>query len=250
MARYFLQLAYDGSNYCGWQVQPGVNTVQEEVEKALAIFVKDLGRVVGCGRTDTGVHASAYFLHFDTAMDLPENFCFKMNAVLPMDIAINGIMPVNGDFHARFSAYSRSYDYFIHFSKNPFRNAYSVYHPRKLDLERMNAAAEFLIGERDFTSFSKGQTQTKTNICNVSAAEWKHIDDGVVFSITANRFLRNMVRAIVGTMLPIGEGSEEPNHILAVMEKKSRMAAGKSAHPQGLFLKEIRYPEIHVASNR
>lgn len=231
-------------------MQPGVNTVQEEVEKALAIFIKDLGRVVGCGRTDTGVHASSFFLHFETAMPFPEDLCFKLNAVLPRDIAIMKLFPVKDDMHARFSAYSRSYDYFIHFRKNPFRNAYSVYHPRVLDVERMNAGAAHLIGEHDFTSFSKAQTQTKTNLCTVSSAEWKAITDGVVFSITANRFLRNMVRAIVGTMLPIGEGEAEPNHIAAVMEKKSRKAAGKSAHPQGLFLKEIRYPEINVTSNR
>ncbi len=224
--------------------------MQEEVEKALAIFVKDLGRVVGCGRTDTGVHASSFFLHFETAMSLPEDLIFKLNAVLPKDIAIMKAFPVSQDLHARFSAYSRSYDYFIHFSKNPFRNAYSVYHPRALNVEKLNAAAAFLVGKHDFTSFCKAKAQTKTNICTVSSAEWKEITDGVVFTITANRFLRNMVRAIVGTMLPIGEEAVEPNQILTVVEKKSRTAAGKSAHPQGLFLKEIRYPEINVTSNR
>ncbi len=250
MKRYFLKLSYDGANYSGWQIQPEVTTVQGTLEAALKILVKDFRSLIGCGRTDTGVHASEYYAHFDTELPLHPQFLYKLNAILPLDIAVHSVSEVEGSLHARFSATYREYKYFMHFNKNPFRNAYSVYCVKPLDLGRMNQAAGFILGEHDFTSFSKSQTQVKTNICNVKTAHWEPIDDGVVFTIGANRFLRNMVRALVGTFIPIGEKEVEPNHLEKVLNEKDRTVAGKSAHPQGLFLTKINYPKFNGAGNR
>jgi len=250
LARYFLKLAYDGSNYSGWQIQPEVKTVQETLEKAISILVDDFRALVGCGRTDTGVHASEYFAHFDTDNPLNPQFVYKLNAILPLDIAIYDCFEVNDRLHARFSADYREYHYFMHFKKIPFKNAYSVFHVKPLNLEKLNLGCRHLIGEWDFSSFSKSQTQVKTNICKVIKAEWKPIEDGVVFTIGANRFLRNMVRSIVGTCLPVGEGERSPESLKEVLDQQNRSAAGKSAHPQGLFLAKINYPEIHGTSYR
>lgn len=244
LTRYFLHLAYDGTKYSGWQVQPKVNTVQETIEKALRIFVPDLKCIIGCGRTDTGVHASDYFAHFDTKANIPDELVYKLNAVLPLDIAILDCFPVDGRLHARFSARERTYKYHVHFSKNPFRNYYSAFHVNRLDLDLMNEASEYLLGEQDFSSFSKSQTQTHTNLCNVTFAQWEQIEDGAVFTISANRFLRNMVRAIVGTAFKVGEGKLAPKEIKTIIAEKQRSSAGKSAHPQGLFLNKIYYPEL------
>ena len=192
MTRYFLRLAYDGTNYCGWQVQPGVATVQETLEKALRIFAPGHGGVVGCGRTDTGVHASDYYAHFDVDEPVKDELVFKLNQVLPRDIAIFSCMEVPDTLHARYSATERTYKYHLHFSKNPFRNQYSVFHFQPTDLDLMNEAAAMLLGVRDFSSFSRSQTQTKTNICHVMEAFWEPIPGGAVFTIKANRFLRNI----------------------------------------------------------
>jgi len=241
--RYFLKLAYDGTNYSGWQIQPKVTTVQGTLENALKILVKDFRALIGCGRTDTGVHAKQYFAHFDTELPLRDDFLYKLNAILPLDISVYQCNRVDGLKHARFSAEYREYQYFMHFEKIPFKNAYSVFHVKELDIDRMNQGSQHLLGEHDFTSFSKSNTQVKTNICNVQKAIWEPIDEGIVFTIGANRFLRNMVRAIVGTLLPVGEGVENPQHIRQVLIKKDRSSAGKSVHPQGLFLNKIIYPE-------
>jgi tRNA pseudouridine38-40 synthase len=241
-------LAYDGTNYSGWQIQPEVKTVQETLENALSVLVRDFKFLVGCGRTDTGVHAREYYAHFDTDYPLHPEFVYKLNAILPLDIAIYDCFEVDSGIHARFSASYREYRYWMHFRKIPFKNAYSVFHPKELDVESLNEATNLLLGEWDFSSFSKSQTQVKTNICRVTKAIWEPIEDGIVFTIGANRFLRNMVRAIVGTLIPIGEGAEAPERIRQIMEQKSRSAAGKSAHPQGLFLTHIHYPEIHGTS--
>lgn len=250
MARHFLKLAYDGTNYSGWQIQPEVKTVQETLERALSILIPDFISLVGCGRTDTGVHASQYYAHFDTGHELLPEFLYRLNAILPLDIAVYDCFKVEDHVHARFSADYREYQYFMHFKKIPFKNAYSVFHVKELNLDLLNQGAKHLIGERDFTSFSKSQTQVKTNMCRVVKAEWEPIKDGIVFTIGANRFLRNMVRAIVGTLLPVGEGLKPPDSIAEVIEEKGRSAAGRSAHPQGLFLVRINYPEIHGTSYR
>jgi tRNA pseudouridine38-40 synthase len=242
--RYFIELAYDGTAYCGWQIQPKVSTVQQTLEEALGILVPDLKGVMGCGRTDTGVHASQYFAHFDTAYSLHDNLVYKINAILPKDIAVYRVFEVESDVHARFSAVSRSYHYNIHFGKNPFRNHYSAFHPFKLDVKSMNEAAEYLLGEHDFSSFAKSQTQTKTNLCTVNEARWEEIEEGARFDITANRFLRNMVRAIVGTMFLVGEGKLKPSEMANVIEQQDRSAAGKSAYAHGLFLNKIEYPQF------
>ncbi len=245
MSRYFLKLAYDGTAYCGWQIQPEVNTVQAEIEHALRILVSDVEGVVGCGRTDTGVHARIYFLHFDTDLVLPENFLYKINRILPLDISIIEVIPVDSKVHARFSATLRGYSYYVHQAKDPFQNLYSVYHSKALDVEAMNEACKYLLGTQDFTSFSKGKTQTKTNLCDLHTASWDITADGLVFKVTANRFLRNMVRAIVGTMFLVGEGVIPPKKIADIVAEKNRSSAGKSAHPQGLFLDKIDYPDLN-----
>jgi tRNA pseudouridine38-40 synthase len=240
--RYLLHLAFDGTEYCGWQIQPEVSSVQETIERALKIFVPDAGGIMGCGRTDTGVHASSFYAHFEAGNIDVDQVLYKLNAVLPKSIAIYSIKPVTDDFHARFSATSRTYEYYLHFRKNHFRNFYSTFHPKQLDLSAMNAACKHLYGVHDFSSFSKSKTQTKTNLCDVSHASWRPIEDGAIFEISANRFLRNMVRAIVGTMVEIGEGKMKPEHLKDVIAAQDRSAAGKSVRPEGLFLKEIIYP--------
>lgn len=237
-------MAYDGSAYCGWQIQPKVSTVQQTLEESLGILVPDLKGVMGCGRTDTGVHASQYFAHFETEAPLFENLVYKVNAILPRDIAVYRVFEVESDVHARFSAVARSYHYNIHFGKNPFKNHYSAFHPYKLDVKSMNEASSFLLGEHDFSSFAKSQTQTKTNICKVTKAGWEEMDGGARFDITANRFLRNMVRAIVGTLFLVGEGKLKPSEIASVIEQQDRSAAGKSAYAHGLFLNKIEYPQF------
>lgn len=250
MQRYFLQLSYDGTNYCGWQVQPKVSTIQETIERALRIFVPDLKCIVGCGRTDAGVHAKEYYAHFDTETELHPQIVYKLNAILPIDISINDCFTAKEQLHARFSATERSYEYFVHFVKDPFKNHFSVYHSKELNIDLMNEACHYLLGEKDFSAFSKSRTQTFTNICNVKFAHWETINGGMVFKITANRFLRNMVRAIVGTLFKIGEGSMPPHEILTIIEGKERSAAGKSVHAQGLFLSKIIYPQFHGSDNR
>ncbi len=250
MTRYFLHLAYDGSNFNGWQIQPEVSTVQARLTEVLRIFVKDLKGITGCGRTDTGVHARDYYAHFDTESSLPEELVYKLNAVLPKDIAIFDCIEVGEKRHARFHATSRTYQYHVHFRKNPFFNAYSTYHKSALNVEWMNQASKLLIGLQDFTSFSRSQTQTFTNLCDVQEAFW--IEDGphLIFQITANRFLRNMVRAIVGTLFLIGEGKLSPEAVTDILLAKDRNAAGKSAFPQGLFLHRIHYPFLHDTDHR
>ncbi len=245
MARYFLHLAYDGTNYCGWQIQPEVSTVQQTIEKVLSIFVPDHRGIVGCGRTDTGVHARNYYAHFDTELPLRDDVQYKINAVLPRDIAVYRILPVASGLHARFNATRRQYKYHVHFRKNPFLNAYSAYHAYPLTVDAMNEAATCLLGTHDFSSFARSQTDVKHNNCTVFEAEWQPVGEGLVFTISANRFLRNMVRALVGTMLDIGSGKHAPGHLQKVMEALDRDAAGKSAHPQGLFLENIYYPALH-----
>lgn len=245
LSRYFLKLAYDGTDYCGWQIQPEVSTVQETLEKALKILAPDIHGVVGCGRTDTGVHAKEYFAHFDSEVALSDQFIYKINRILPLSISVFELIPVSDTDHARFSATARGYSYYIHFDKDPFNNLFSVFHRAGLDIDKMNEACKFLLGQQDFTSFSKGKTQTKTNLCDIAYAEWKPTENGMVFEIKANRFLRNMVRAIVGTMFLVGEGVIEPNKIADIVAAKDRSRAGKSAHPQGLFLDRIDYPIFH-----
>lgn len=244
MNRYVFELSYNGSNFFGWQRQPRQISVQEEIETALYKLNhnKEIP-VVGCGRTDTGVHARHYVLHVDLDETVfNKDLIFKLNRMLPESISIQKIYEVNADFHARFNAKSRTYRYFLNQQKDPFNAEFSLYFPAKLDLDKMNEAAEFLIGKKDFTSLSKLHTDVKTNICDVSAAKW--VTDGenkMYFEITADRFLRNMVRATVGTLLEVGVGKIQPSAILEILEMKNRSAAKSSVPGHALFLWEIIY---------
>lgn len=245
MQRYFLQISYKGTDYCGWQIQPNAVSVQEVVEKALSTLLRENINVVGAGRTDAGVHASFFMLHFDTENTgiNTENFVYKLNSFLPADIAVQRIRRVKDDAHARFSAVSRTYNYYITTEKNPF-NTETVYRcKQKPDIKKMNEAAKILFEYIDFTSFSRLHTDVKTNNCKISHAEWTEEEDRCVFTIKADRFLRNMVRAIVGTLLEIGNGKLSADDFRCIIEQKNRQFAGTSAPAHGLFLVDVEYPE-------
>lgn len=245
MKRFFIQLAYNGSKFHGWQVQPNAITVQEVLEKALSTILKTKIEVVGAGRTDTGVHASFYVAHFDFEGDYFDTLTLKnkLNSFLGNDLVIDLLFEVPTDLHARFSATYRTYRYFISSKKQPFRNDFTAYMPYGFDVEKMNVAATMLLSYTDFTSFSKLHTDVKTNNCKVTKAEWFTDGDMLVFEITADRFLRNMVRAIVGTLLDVGREKVTFEGYKQIIESKNRGAAGASVPAKGLFLTDIGYPE-------
>ena len=244
MKRYFVELSYNGSTFFGWQRQPKQISVQEEIENAFTKLNSNVPiSVVGCGRTDAGVHANHYILHVDLeeVKDI-EHLIFKLNRILPDSIVIHSVKVVPDDMHARFKATSRTYRYFMNSKKNPFKQGLSWTYPQELDFNAMNKAGEFLMGTKDFTSFSKVNTDVKTNICTVTKAHWVQVDEfNYYFEITADRFLRNMVRATVGTLLEIGSGKISPESILTVLEEKDRGAAAISVPAHGLFLWEVLY---------
>lgn len=242
--RYFIKLTYSGANYCGWQIQPHCSSVQETISISLEKLVREPIKLVGCGRTDTGVHATCFYAHIDLNSTLDQDQVkYKLNKMLPDDISIQSIFQVDHVVHARFDAEKRTYNYYVHQHKDPFKVGKSWYYPYALDVQAMNKAAERLIGELDFTSFSKLHTDVKTNICNLTYAKWEEIEEGVlVFTITANRFLRNMVRAVVGTLIEVGRGKMLPENIDQVLKDKNRASAGVSVPPQGLFLSDVQYP--------
>ena len=244
MSRFSIELAYNGSEFFGWQIQPKQISVQETIEKTLSkLFDAQNIDIVGCGRTDTGVHAKHYIAH----VDLPEKWdeevlTYKVNRILPSSIVIYRIQKVANDFHARFNASSRTYRYFIHTQKDPFINGASLYFTKDIDIAKMNEACQFLLGKQDFTSFSKLHTDVFTNICDVKFAKWtKTTENTLYFEITADRFLRNMVRAIVGTLLEVGEGKIAPEDVQTIITKKDRGEAKMSVPAQGLFLWKIEY---------
>jgi tRNA pseudouridine38-40 synthase len=245
MQRYFIQLAYNGKNYHGWQYQPNAITVQEVIEKGVSILTGQKVDLVGAGRTDTGVHASFFVAHFDLpeSLENPEQLITKLNKFLPNDIFINQIFSAGTDFHARFSALSRTYHYYLSEHKEPFRNEFTARCLYPLDVEKMNEAAAILLYYKDFTSFSKLHTDVKTNLCNVMKAEWKKENGLLVFEIKADRFLRNMVRAITGTMIDIGRGKVSIPDFISIIEAKDRGKAGVSVDAKGLFLSNIEYPD-------
>jgi len=244
--RYFIQLSFFGKNYHGWQVQPNAHTVQAELDKALRVLTREMPETVGCGRTDTGVHASEFYVHFDLQQDVPDTgaFCHHLNGILPGDIAIQRMIPVGEEAHARFDATSRTYEYHLYHSKNPFLRDYASYFPYSLDLDRMNQFAAFLLQKEDFSSFSKSNTQVFTNNCKVMKAEWTVCGERTVFTIQANRFLRNMVRAIVGTLLPAGENKLDLEEFKAILDGKDRRLAGTSVPACGLYLMKVEYPYL------
>lgn len=243
--RYFIYLEFDGSAYSGWQIQPHSPSVQQTLEEALALFLRQNVSVTGAGRTDAGVHASEMVAHFD--LDEPQDCGWmrgKLNGILPQDIAVHRIVPVKADAHARFDATARTYKYYVTLNKSAFNRNYSWFLPNEPDFEMMNRAAEILMKTVDFTSFSKLHTDTRTNDCHVTEAGWEMLPDGRwVFTITADRFLRNMVRAIVGTLMEVGRGRLTIDGFREIIDSKDRCSAGDSAPAQGLFLYKIVYPD-------
>jgi tRNA pseudouridine38-40 synthase len=245
--RYFLELAYNGTAYHGWQIQQNALSVQELINKALSAICRQEIETLGCGRTDTGVHARQLFAHVDISLDvdvLNPRFLLGLNAMLPYDIVVKRFIKVVPEAHARFDASLRSYEYHIHFSKDPFLHNLSWLLRDKPDIGLMNKAAEIMMEYRDFSCFSKSNTQTFTNNCVISRAEWFPTDKGIVFHISADRFLRNMVRAIVGTLVRIGKKEMNVEDIRGIIESKDRSNAGESVPACGLFLTEVKYPYI------
>ena len=241
--RFFIELSYKGTNYHGWQVQPNANTLQAEINKALSTLLNSKIEVMGAGRTDTGVHAKQMYAHFDynTSFDVPK-LIMKLNSFLPNDIAIHAFFQVDDEFSSRFDAISRTYEYHIVQHKNPFAPD-TYYLHKKLDVDAMNLACKHLLGKQDFTSFSKANTQTFTNDCTIFFAQWNQENDSLVFTIKADRFLRNMVRAIVGTMLEVGVGKISADDVKYIIAQKDRCLAGTSVPPNALFLSKIEYPK-------
>ncbi len=239
-----MKLSYNGANYHGWQIQPNAITVQEVLQKAFTLILNEEIKIIGAGRTDTGVHAINFYAHFDISEkinDIPR-LVHKLNRFLKNDIAIHDIFRVKDDLHSRFSALSRTYEYRIHFQKNPFLHDRSFYVFEKLDFDKMNRAASLLFDYKDFTSFSKTHTDTKTNYCNIMRAEWIDGGEQKIFVIKADRFLRNMVRAITGTLFDVGRGKITENDFAKIIESKKRTEAGVSVPAHALFLTEIKYP--------
>ena len=255
--RYFLELAYNGSRFHGWQSQPNAVSVQSAIENALStIFRQDLS-ITGAGRTDTGVHALQMYAHFDLSAPIDnESKCLlSLNSLVGKDINIRKIIKVKDDAHARFDATERTYKYFVSFSKNPFLKDFCWFSPSGLDFDKMNEASEILINTQDFTSFAKLHSDAKTNICNVKEAVWKplskdkealdfigSLNEGMVFTIKADRFLRNMVRAVVGTLVDVGKNKISLNEFKEIIEIKNRCSAGTSMPAHALFLWHISYP--------
>ncbi len=244
--RYFIRLAYDGATFCGWQRQPNGITVQQRLEEALSMMLREPVSLTGAGRTDTGVHAREFYAHFDLPSPLAaqerEKLVFRLNSYLAGPVTLFEIRPVVSEAHARFSALSRTYKYFVAREPDPFRRAYTHYLYGPLDTDRMNRAAALLKDYADFTSFSNVDTDTATNLCRVTEAHWESAGTELVFTITADRFLRNMVRAVVGTLLQVGTGKLGPDGFRAIIESLDRSAAGDSAPARGLFLWRVEYP--------
>lgn len=245
--RYFIELAYNGKAYHGWQSQPAAVTVQETLEKALFTLLQNTTPVVGAGRTDAGVHASQYFAHFDAEeiKDI-ENLIFKLNSFLPDDIAVFKIFEVRPEAHARFDAISRSYKYNIVMQKDPFLLERALYIKNELDVKKMNSAAESLKSYKDFKCFSKSKTDVMTYNCKIEEAVWEVRDNMLIFHITADRFLRNMVRAIVGTLMDIGSGKMPVENLHQIIRSRNRQKAGTSVPAKALFLTGIKYPKTIV----
>ncbi len=243
--RYFIELSYHGKHYYGWQKQANEISVQETIEKALSLLLKEEISVIGCGRTDAGVHARQFFLHFDTDKQLDkEKLKYKLNSFLPEDIGIFQVFRVRDEAHARFNAVSRSYQYKISLEKNVFENDLSLYlYQKDLNVEKMNEAAALLLKYTDFKCFSRSKTDVKTYDCNITAAYWELEGQHLEFFITANRFLRNMVRAIVGTLLEVGRERMTLEEFKNVIELRDREKAGASVKAKGLYLTRVMYPD-------
>lgn len=243
--RYFIEFAYNGKNYHGWQYQPHSISVQEVLNKALSTLLKQPIDVTGAGRTDTGVHAKQMYAHFDFNKELDSSFWTKkLNAFLPKDIVVYRIIPLHDDAHARFDATSRTYEYHIHTYKDAFDNEVSWYYFHKLDIDKMNEAAKILFEYKDFKCFSKTHTDVRTFNCVMMEANWKQNGNKLVFTVAADRFLRNMVRAIVGTLVNVGQDKLTLQEFREIIESRDRNKAGFSVPAHGLYLTKVAYPYI------
>ena len=253
--RYFITLSYDGAAYCGWQRQPDASTVQQALEQALSTLLRVPTEVVGAGRTDTGVNASRYVAHFDCEAGVKDcaQLVYKLNLILPQDIAVQRICEVRADAHARFDAVEREYTYYLSQRKNPFRRHSAWQYYVQLDVERMNEAARALVEYDDFTSFAKLNSNNKTNICRVVRAEWRRDEedeDLLIFTIRADRFLRNMIRAIVGTLVDVGRGRYTVEEFCDILHSRDLSRSSAGAPAQGLFLSDVQYDEsVYTKTN-
>ena len=242
--RYFIVFSYFGKSYHGWQSQPNAITIQAVLEDSISKLLGENIAVVGAGRTDAGVHAKQMYAHFDFEGELAvDDFVFRLNAFLPDDIAVVGIHPVANDAHARFDAIERTYEYWITQRKNPFYMDTAHYVRHELDIDAMNKAAQLIRAHNDFECFSKSNTEVRTFLCKIKKAEWTLHTDRLVFKITADRFLRNMVRAIVGTLLDVGIGKSNLEDVRIILKGKDRSLAGASVPAKGLYLTKIVYPD-------
>ena len=245
MPRYFIEFSYDGSSYHGLQKQPNSETIQECIEFNMSKFLGLNIDLTLAGRTDTGVHARQMFAHFDIDIDFSQdNFCRSLNMMLPKDICVESLSLVNENDHARFDAISRTYEYFINLKKNPFNYKLAYYIRDELDIVKMNKSCSKLLNHTDFKCFSKSNTDVKTFDCDISFAKWDMIEGGYKFTITSNRFLRNMVRSIVGTMIDIGRLKVSQTDFQKILDSRNRSEAGLSVPALGLFLNNIKYEEI------
>ncbi len=244
MQNYLLKIEYSGKHYSGWQIQPNVNTVQGELEKVLKIILRSNLNLIGSGRTDAGVHALGQVANFSTEESL-ELYKFKhsLNSLLPSDISITKISEVPLEFHSRFDAKKRSYLYVFTKDKSPFYNDFSYYYPPifNFDISILNKISSLLLGEHDFTSFSKKKTDTENMVCNITLAKWRRVKNKIIFRIDGNRFLHGMVRTIVGTTLEIAERNLKCEEIVKIINQKSRESAGRSVVARGLFLLDVKY---------
>lgn len=247
MNKYLIEFMYDGSDFVGWQEQPEGRTVQGELQDKLSTILRQEVKIVGAGRTDMGVHASTMVAHFELSDELSDKIApavYKLNRFLPPDVFITKLQMVSSDFHARFSATSRSYGYYITLIPSPFLRKYHTFVPRKLDFEAMNRACQSLIGQHDFSSFAKKHSDVTNHICTVTHAGWEQISPSEwVFRITANRFLRSMVRALVGTLIEVGSGNITPEQFAEVLERADMEYPFNTAPPTGLRLEAVQYPE-------
>ena len=243
--RYFLTLAYNGTSFHGWQRQPNASSVQQALEEALTTLLRKPIAITGAGRTDTGVHAKEMMAHFeaDLSVEAEENLPYLLNRFLKEDIVIHRLERVKADAHARFDATARTYEYHLGFHKNPFKQQLYYYFHQPVSLEKMNEAAQILLAYKDLEAFAKTHSDVKTFLCDVTKADWESTAEGAIFTITANRFLRNMVRAIVGTLLEIGTGKIEVADMHKIIQSKDRGEAGFSVPAAGLYLTEIQYPK-------
>jgi tRNA pseudouridine38-40 synthase len=245
--RYFLQLSYNGTNYHGWQIQPNAISVQEVLDKALTLLCGHPVFSLGCGRTDAGVHARDFYAHFDTEKEITNELIINLNGILPKDIAAKRFIKVADDAHARFDATSRSYEYLMHFHKDPFKENLSYFFNfrNKPDINLMNEGAKIIMEYTDFACFSKANTDVFTTLCTITEARWvEHGDGSITFHISANRFLRNMVRAIVGTLIDYGIKKINEDDLRNIILNKNRSLAGTSVPGNGLYLTNIIYPYL------